>query len=183
MARTPPNAGAAWTCEADNDVKYLYDNKESLESICLRMGRSPGSIVARLKRLGKIDYHSTNDVYYDVNTLKTWVRRTDAQDLMPDYWSHTTVTGRMSSSEDLSQQLPKEQEMNENKPAVEQVTRIYDRDAADISDDTLISYITKLEGEIAALEKITVRSKKITAIIVKKREDLQHIVDVLDSRL
>lgn len=51
----PVNAGKPWTAEDEAVLSRMYDSGCSSKEICNQLGRSHGSIAAKLVRLGKIN--------------------------------------------------------------------------------------------------------------------------------
>ena len=50
----PENNGKPWTEELDQELCRLFDEGMKKKDLCTRFGRSPGAIVSRLQRLGKM---------------------------------------------------------------------------------------------------------------------------------
>ena len=52
--KLPENSGKPWTAQNDEDLCRMFDEGIPCKAICDQMGRTKGSIAARLVRLGKI---------------------------------------------------------------------------------------------------------------------------------
>ena len=52
----PPNAGAPWDDEQDEDLETAFRRGVPFDSIADRMGRTRGAIISRLKKLGLMDH-------------------------------------------------------------------------------------------------------------------------------
>ena len=51
--KLPENSGKPWTAQNDEDLCRMFDEGIPCKAICDQMGRTKGSIAARLVRLGK----------------------------------------------------------------------------------------------------------------------------------
>ena len=51
----PPNAGRSWSADDDATLNRGFDSGETVGALAARLGRTRGSINARLVKLGKID--------------------------------------------------------------------------------------------------------------------------------
>jgi hypothetical protein len=69
-----------------------------------------------------------------------------------------------------------------NTKATQQVTYIFGREAANVTDQDIIQYIKSLETKISDLKAIKVTSVKITAMIAEHKKDIADLVALLDAR-
>lgn len=97
------------------------------------------------------------------------------------YYSRSTVTGRMSSTQPNIQQLPKEKPMS--KPIeITTKTLINGSDISGYSDAELYEMIASEEKKIAELNKIENKPKRLIAEIEKRKAGIQALVNYLDSK-
>lgn len=67
--------------------------------------------------------------------------------------------------------------------AIEIKTLVFGQDASLLTDEQLIDAIKRIEGDIAKLKEVKTPSKKIAASIKELNDQLEAVVELLDSRL
>ena len=174
-----------WAIENDsraiNTIKYQARFSQhcgsAISSLVRRIARDAGFTPPRNTEMAFI----VSEVNLRILNRTTGIRYQKAGSKSP--------TGRLTESQPEFQEFPpsteKEEPMN-TLPTVavafETVHYVYGTDVTKMTDDRLVEAIKQVEAEIAKLDVVKTKSKKIDAKKAELNEMLAKIVDTLDAR-
>jgi len=173
-AGTPINHGKRWDDNQERMLREGFTQGASLRLMCIRMGRAPSSILARLCFMHLLTLDESTGEYRITNPTPDPVMLTDDLEVNP---SAMIAAARLLNS--FNQ--PTENTM----PAIatiEQRTLINGTNAADMSDKEIFKTIAKLESEVRVLEAVNTKPKKLVAAIAALQADIEAIVAYVDER-
>ena len=172
-----------WAIENDsraiNTIKYQARFSQhcgsAISSLVRRIARDAGFTPPRNTEMAFI----VSEVNLRILNRTTGIRYQKAGSKSP--------TGRLTESQPEFQEFPpsteKEEPMNtQPTTAFETVHYVYGTDVTKMTDDQLVEAIKQVEAEIAKLDVVKTKSKKIDAKKAELNEMLAKIVDTLDAR-
>lgn len=174
-SETRCNHGRPWSGQAKSKVSDMFWSGSSLEQIAVAMGRSGGSILPKLVQLGCIKSDWACEEYV------VCTRPTNPQ---PDSLLAEAADNIDSAIQHLSNVTNSLKEILMSKTTIikiETKTFVNGVDISSMEDAAIYQLIATQEAEIAELEKIQTKPKKLQAEIDKRRDGIKALVDYLDS--
>lgn len=152
----PPNHGQIWTTPMKTELARDFYKMHDLHALCTRFGRTPDSIVAKLRDLNLLRYSVENSTYlYNIPM-------TNKPDNQPDNQPETKLEN------DMTQPL-------------NNITFLFGNDIKKCSESDLISVINKCQNEITSFSVIP-RNKWTDKRTAELHDAITAAIAELDTR-
>lgn len=174
--------GVVWTAVEYDILVAEFCTGKSLKTICHVLERSPAGVIPKLESLGLIrvvpglgDY---SRYVCDQRPVDSWLYQRE---------SVRDVIKKLCEVPELSTQLtqltqPTKEPTMAAAKTIESKTFILGQDAEGMTDQDIFNLIAKTEKEIAALNAIQSKPKKLTSKIEEMQKDIDKLVKFVDER-
>lgn len=157
--------GRPWSHDELLDLKRWFLEGNTIEEIITKSERSAGGVIPKLKAAGLITDQRVNlkwgyDYYYAVDIPATEQPETEQPE--PEHQSEPETIMAEAN--------------------IKTLILIQGVDAANKTDDDIFKLIAKLEQEAASLSNINNKPKKLLAKIKEIKDDIDKLVEFVDSR-
>lgn len=154
------NKGKPWTVEDISVINEMFDRGQALPALCYKVYRTPVGVLAQLRKSGRLVQDPVTYQYFvnDPNWTDCTAARADKQ--------ATKIN----------------EETIMNNANIETKVFIQGKDASGLSDNQIFQAIAKLEVEMASLEKIKNKPKKLQAVLEAMQADIEKLVEYVDAR-
>jgi len=182
--------GKLWAQTEKENLDYYFRQGRTLEELCRLLQRPAEGVVAQLLKRCLVKRSMPGwkyDYVYAVDVPETALEVAQSQ-LQPQNDKSVSKISFCRETEFGWTPTPfhttfiddtGEDTMSKN---IETKTFIRDADASSMSDNDIFRLIAKLEGEAEVLGKIKAKSAKVSKAIADLNEDVQKLVEYLDSR-